>query len=192
MPEEAVRWIQSYRTDISTHIKLPELASEKLSTPHGIPQGSPLSPIFYNADLVERTARRDLGAETMAWTDDVGILVTGKSTQDNCAARGEDRSGRRGPVGAKPLVHLRKGQVQPHPLHEEEGPKHYRYDDPTDSVGAGPSRAAATHPSTRSHARQGTQLERAHEPHPSLGNEEDRGPKRRGRLEVGFRPARPA
>ena len=37
VPEEAVRWIQSFLTDRSTHVKLPELASEKLSTPHGIP-----------------------------------------------------------------------------------------------------------------------------------------------------------
>ena len=40
-------------------------------------------------------------------------------------------------MGAKPLVHLHKGQVQPHLLHEEQGPRHYRYDDLTDSDGAG-------------------------------------------------------
>ena len=89
-PEGIARFIENFLQGRSTTIKMPEFTSSPYSTPTGIPQGSPLSPIlylFYNADLVERTNDRDVGATQAAsigWVDDVNIVVKGETAQENC------------------------------------------------------------------------------------------------------------
>ena len=52
----------------------------------GIPQGSPLSGIlylFYNADLLEDINPHD-SSSSLGYIDDIGILVIGNSTEENC------------------------------------------------------------------------------------------------------------
>jgi ribonuclease HI/endonuclease/exonuclease/phosphatase family metal-dependent hydrolase len=82
IPIEWTAVIQSFLTDRSTRIRLPEGESEPFETPNGIPQGSPLSPIlylFYNTPLLEIQTGCD--ATTLGYIDDIGILVTGPNTE---------------------------------------------------------------------------------------------------------------
>lgn len=84
---QITEWICSFVKDRTTSLVIPEMTSDPISTPHGIPQGSPLSPIlylFYNADLLEITTDQELQATSSGWIDDVNILVTG-DVITNCA-----------------------------------------------------------------------------------------------------------
>lgn len=52
----------------------------------GIPQGLPLSGIlylFYNANLLEKINQHN-SSSSLGYIDNIGILVTGNSTNENC------------------------------------------------------------------------------------------------------------
>jgi ribonuclease HI len=75
-----VPWIESFLSNRSTRIRMPEGVSDRVPTPTGIPQGSPLSPILYliyNADLLEHDE-----VTTMGWVDDVSFMATGMNEHD--------------------------------------------------------------------------------------------------------------
>jgi Reverse transcriptase (RNA-dependent DNA polymerase) len=71
-------WVQAFLTNRSTRIRMPEGTSTRISTPTGIPQGSPISPILYliyNADLLEDT--QEDGVVSSGWVDDVSLMAAG-------------------------------------------------------------------------------------------------------------------
>jgi hypothetical protein len=81
--------VRSFLTGRSTRIKLPNgYLSEAFSTPTGIPQGSPISPILFllfNAHLV-RACTQNLWygrSEAFGWFDDVCIVAVSKSYEEN-------------------------------------------------------------------------------------------------------------
>lgn len=66
---------------------MPEAMSERMATPTGIPQGSPLSPILYliyNACLIEAddNDERENGTTALGWVDDVAIVAAGRNEQE--------------------------------------------------------------------------------------------------------------
>jgi ribonuclease HI len=84
---QTVRLIGSFLTDRTTTLRLGSDTSARFKTKTGIPQGSPLSPIlylFYNADLLEIGSRPDLNMCTSGYIDDVAILVSSRTTEENC------------------------------------------------------------------------------------------------------------
>jgi hypothetical protein len=77
-------WVQAFLTGRSTRIRMPEGTSNRIQTPTGIPQGSPLSPILYllyNADLIEDCSSRDV--TTNGWVDDTSFMAIGRSEAQN-------------------------------------------------------------------------------------------------------------
>lgn len=89
LPVELVNWIGSFLQGRTSTLKLPEFESEPFNIHTGIPQGSPLSPIlylFYNADMLDLGNDRELRATATSWIDDIGIMVTGKTAEENCQA----------------------------------------------------------------------------------------------------------
>jgi hypothetical protein len=80
-----VPWIQAFLTNRSTRIRMPEGVSNRIPTPTGIPQGSPISPILYliyNADLIElcnTTGQRTRKSFGYGWVDDAGAMVIGRT-----------------------------------------------------------------------------------------------------------------
>lgn len=84
--EQIVRWIASFLTNRTTILKTGEFTSELMQITSGIPQGSPLSGIlylFYNADLLENINQHD-SSSSLGYIDDIGILIIGNSTEENC------------------------------------------------------------------------------------------------------------
>lgn len=66
---------------------MPEAVSDRMATPTGIPQGSPLSPILYliyNACLIEAddNDERENGTTALGWVDDVAIVAAGRTEQE--------------------------------------------------------------------------------------------------------------
>lgn len=89
LPLKIVNWIGDFLRETTSIMKLPEFESESFAIHTGIPQGSPLSPIlylFYNADMLDLANNPELRATAASWIDDVGIMVTGKSAEENCMA----------------------------------------------------------------------------------------------------------
>ena len=80
-----VGWAASFLKDRCTTLKLQEYTTPSTPIKIGIPQGSPVSPIFYlfyNADLIE--ACKTEQTEAVGYIDDVSILATDGATQRNC------------------------------------------------------------------------------------------------------------
>lgn len=86
LPEWMVEWTQSFLTDRQTTLRLGSYTSELFPVLHGIPQGSPISPIlflFYNSELVDEPNNLAMNASTGGFVDDVNILVYSKSVGEN-------------------------------------------------------------------------------------------------------------
>ena len=84
--EQIVRWIASFLTNRTTILKTGEFTSVLMQITSGIPQRLPLSGIlylFYNADLLEDINPHD-SSSSLGYIDDIGILVIGNSTEENC------------------------------------------------------------------------------------------------------------
>ena len=87
VPTWIVRWTQSFLQDRMTTIKLQSEETELFPVYHGIPQGSPISPIlylFYNEELVRECNSIGYRASAAGFMDDVNILVWGPTTEGNC------------------------------------------------------------------------------------------------------------
>jgi len=87
VPTWIVRWTQSFLQDRMTTIKLQSEETELFPVYHGIPQGSPISPIlylFYNEELVREYNSIGYRASAAGFMDDVNILVWGPTTEGNC------------------------------------------------------------------------------------------------------------
>lgn len=79
--------IESFLKVRTTTLRLGTDTSAPVRTSTGVPQGSPPSPIlylFYNADLLEIGSRPDLNMCTSGYIDDVAILVSSRTTEENC------------------------------------------------------------------------------------------------------------
>ncbi|RAO68551.1 uncharacterized protein BHQ10_004563 [Talaromyces amestolkiae] len=80
-----VPWVTAFLTGRSTKIRIPEGISDTISTPTGIPQGSPISPILYliyNSDLVEDCADPPNQVFTSGWVDNMGMIAAGYSENE--------------------------------------------------------------------------------------------------------------
>ena len=83
-----VPWVEAFLTGRSTRIRLPGHLSDAFSTPTGIPQGSPISPILFllfNAPLV-KSCSLPTGygwTEAFGWVDDVCIVAISNSYEEN-------------------------------------------------------------------------------------------------------------
>jgi Reverse transcriptase (RNA-dependent DNA polymerase) len=81
----AAVWVEAFLQRRSTCIRLPRYLSEEFSTPTGIPQGSPISPILYlvyNYPLINpcvRVSPDGAKTTTYGWVDDVASFSFNKS-----------------------------------------------------------------------------------------------------------------
>ena len=83
MPQLIVLWINSFLSGRSTRLHFNSAKSNRISTPAGVPQGSPLSPLlymYYNADLLEVSHH---GGMSIGFIDDVVLGVKGRSDKAN-------------------------------------------------------------------------------------------------------------
>lgn len=88
LPLKIVNWIGDFLRERTSTIKLPKYESESFDIHTGISQDSPLSPIlylFYNADMLNLANDSQLRATAASWIDDVDIMVTERSAEENCA-----------------------------------------------------------------------------------------------------------
>ena len=85
VPLGIVNWIASFLHHRTTEIVLMEGAMGQINTNTGIPQGSPLFPILYNADLIDRIHAAYPGRVMVTgYIDDICILVWSRSATTNC------------------------------------------------------------------------------------------------------------
>ena len=78
-PPELCAWLRSFLVDRQVHIQVNEFLSEPFSLSHGIPQGSPLSPILsaiYTAPLLF-SCQSTLGRSVYMYVDDGAIVTSG-------------------------------------------------------------------------------------------------------------------
>jgi hypothetical protein len=84
MPEIISRWINSFLQDRSARLQFNGARSENISTPAGVPQGSPLSSLlymYYNADLLEIAPQHQ--GTRLGFIDDIAYGVQGNSGRAN-------------------------------------------------------------------------------------------------------------
>ena len=77
MPKKTILWICSYLKDRSMIIEMEKLKGEEIKPTHGVPQGSPLSPllfILYVSDIPELTK----GVFISQFADDIAIWTTSR------------------------------------------------------------------------------------------------------------------
>ena len=78
-----VQWINSFLKGRSTQLRFNGAMSERITTPAGIPQGSPLSPLlymYYNADLLDIPKHRGI---SQGFIDDIVFGVKECTDIDN-------------------------------------------------------------------------------------------------------------
>ena len=85
MPHLIAQWIQSFLCGRSTRLQFNGATSNLISTPAGVPQGSPLSPLlymYYNADLLDVVGGRD-NTLSLGFIDDIVYSAEGHSDVGN-------------------------------------------------------------------------------------------------------------
>jgi hypothetical protein len=85
--EWIVKWVSSFISNRTTTLCLPGYNTDAFLTHTGIPQGSPLSPIFflfYNANLVDACNLPTSPSSGIGFVDDVNALAFSKTTENNC------------------------------------------------------------------------------------------------------------
>jgi len=84
IPHAISLWIASFLQDRSTQLQFNGTKSKCISTPAGVPQGSPLSPLlymFYNADLLDIAPQHQ--ATGLGFIDDTIYGVQGNTDKEN-------------------------------------------------------------------------------------------------------------
>ena len=79
-PGWVVKWLRSFLTDRSTQLHFDGEISEPVQTTHGVPQGSPISPILfilYTTKLYKDL--RQTGVEVTGFADDTSLLAPGRT-----------------------------------------------------------------------------------------------------------------
>ena len=87
IPEWMLRAIAGFTQDRRTRIAYPGFESEWVTTSHGIPQGSPLSPIlflFFISELLERFSDPENDLLGLGFVDDTNLIAWGATAEDNC------------------------------------------------------------------------------------------------------------
>jgi ribonuclease HI len=85
IPNILTRWAYNFLSNRHTRLKFNDTISDLIQTPAGIPQGSPLSPIFYilyNSELLQAMwpCNHELG---LGFIDNIAYGVKGKSAAEN-------------------------------------------------------------------------------------------------------------
>ncbi|KAI0992026.1 hypothetical protein K3495_g16160, partial [Podosphaera aphanis] len=84
-PDCLVRWVGSFATDRSVHIKLDGETGPPQQVDCGLPQGSPVSPILFML-YISPLFRLGNVHRRFGYADDVAILETRNSLQENCTS----------------------------------------------------------------------------------------------------------
>src|SRR5204863_5318824 len=78
-----VRWVRSFLTECTAHLRFDGEDSDRLPVPAGVPQGSPLSPILfilYTASLYRDLARY-AGLASVGFSDDLNLVAVGRMAE---------------------------------------------------------------------------------------------------------------
>ena len=78
IPASFISWLQSFLTDRTTTLQFDDFSSDPIAASHGIPQGSPISPIlylFYSADLLRLTPTSKTDDQA-GYIDDTALVAS--------------------------------------------------------------------------------------------------------------------